>query len=314
MDDSQSKRKLWTLLAAFAAMMWGVSGLCAKALFDISPQISPMWLTQIRLLVSGVSLLIVAALAKQKPIATLKNKKDARAIIAYGLLGLVPVQLFYFIAIQKSNASIATILQFVGPFFVIAFLAITHQQVLRRLDILAAACAFLGVFLLSTHGDFSHLAITPAALFWGLMSALGEASYTLIPVGVVKRVSSIVVTGWAMLIAGMFLVIIHPIWPKIPNEPQVWLWTSAVIIIGTIIPFQVMANALCYVQPSTVSLLDAFEPLSATIGSVLFFNLTMGIIDWSGVLLVILAVLALNYTPKKKDNKISKIAQKNSRN
>lgn len=53
---------------------------------------------------------------------------------------------FYFIVIEMANASIATILQFIGPFFVLAYLSLTHQQVLRRLDVLAAIMAFIGVF------------------------------------------------------------------------------------------------------------------------------------------------------------------------
>ncbi|GAA3632037.1 DMT family transporter [Lactobacillus hamsteri] len=296
----QAQRRLWTFLAASAAVMWGISGLFAKALFNISPKITPMWLTQTRLIISGIFLLVLAGSLKQKPFGTLKNKRDAGVILAYGIFGLLPVQLFYFIVIQQANASIATILQFIGPFFVIGYLALTHQQVMRRLDIIAALFAFIGVFLLSTHGKFDQLAITPWALFWGLLSAVGEASYTLIPVGIVKRVSSLVVTGWGMLLAGISLMIIHPQIPKIPNKSEVWLWTGAVIIIGTIIPFQLMANALRYVKPATASLLDAFEPLSATIGSVLVFGLSMATMDWIGTLLVIVAVMALNITPKPK--------------
>ena len=96
---------------------------------------------------SGIILLIVAGILKQKPIATIKNKHDAWVIIAYGVFGLLPVQLFYFMCIKVANASIATILQFIGPFFVLGYLTITHKQVMRRLDIIAAICAFLGVFL-----------------------------------------------------------------------------------------------------------------------------------------------------------------------
>lgn len=296
---SQSQRRFWTILASLAAVMWGISGLFAEGLFSLNSKITPLWLTQIRLIISGLILIIIAALTKQKPVATLKNKRNSLTIIAYGVFGLIPIQLFYFIVIQQANASVATILQFIGPFFVMGYLAITHKQVLRRLDVTAAIVAFIGVFLLATHGKFDHLAITPWALFWGLMSAVGEASYTLIPVGIVKRVSSIVLTGWGMLVAGIILVIAHPVWSNIPNKPEVWLWTSAVILIGTIIPFGVMATALRYVKPATVSLLDAFEPVSATIGAVLLFGLTMTGMDWLGTVLVIVAVLALNYTPKK---------------
>ena len=298
--DKQAKSKLWTILAALAAVMWGVSGLFAESLFKISPEITPIWLTQVRLIISGIVLVVIASCLHQKPIATLKNKRDALHIFAYGVGGLLPVQIFYFIVIEKANASIATILQFIGPFFVLAYLALTRQQVLRRLDVLAAIMAFIGVFFLSTHGNFNHLAITPIALFFGLLSALGEASYTLIPVKIVKRVSSLVLTGWGMIFAGTALVAVYPHFPSIHNDPKVWLYVGAIIVVGTIIPFQIMANALRYVRPSTVSLLDAFEPLSATVGSVLIFGLMMSGMDWLGTILVIVAVLALNFTPKRK--------------
>ena len=104
-----------------------------------------------------------------------------------------------------------------------------------------------------------------------------------------------------MIFAGLGLVIFHPSFPAVPNTPKVWLRVGAIIILGTIVPFQIMANALRYVKPSTVSLLDAFEPLSATVGSVLIFGLVMSGMDWLGIG----AVLALNFTPKRKIKKTS---------
>lgn len=294
------QRRLWAFLAALACVMWGISGLFAKELFNISPDITPIWLSQIRMITSGIVLLIVAGLVQQKPLATMKNRHDAWVIIAYGIFGLLPVQLFYFIVVQKANASIATILQFVGPFFVMAYLALTHRQVLRNVDIMAAIAAFIGVVLLATHGNFSHLTITPEVLFWGLLSAVGVATNTLIPINVLKRVSSLVVTGWGLLSAGICLLLVHPAWPRIPNDPRVWICVTSVIIIGTIIPFQLMTNSLRFIKPSTASLLDAFEPFSATVGSVLVFGLVMVPLDWVGSLLVVLSAMALNLAPRKK--------------
>lgn len=165
MDDKQSKSRLWTVLAALAAVMWGISGLFAESLFKVSSKITPIWLTQIRLIISGIVLLIIATVLHQKPFSVLKDKKNTLHIIAYGVFGLLPVQVFYFITIEMANASIATILQFIGPFFVLTYLAVTHQQVLRKLDVVAAILAFIGVFLLSTHGNFNQLAITPLPYF-----------------------------------------------------------------------------------------------------------------------------------------------------
>lgn len=299
---TKKQRQLWAFLAASACVMWGISGLFAKALFNLSPKITPMWLTQVRMVVSGLILIIAAGVFKQKPIKTMANKRDAIEIIAYGIFGLVPFQLFYFIVVQKANASIATILQFIGPFFVMGYMAIRGKQIIRRIDALAAIAAFFGVVLLATHGDFTHLALTPEVLFWGFLSAIGVATNTLIPIHVLKlrKISSLVVTGWGLLSAGICLMIVHPQYPHIPNEPRVWLYTAGVIVIGTLIPFQLMTNSLRFIQASTASLLDAFEPLSATIGSVICFGLVMKPVDWIGSLLIIMAAMALNITPKSK--------------
>ena len=48
--DKQSKSRLWTILAALAAVMWGISGLFAESLFKVSSKITPIWLTQVRLI------------------------------------------------------------------------------------------------------------------------------------------------------------------------------------------------------------------------------------------------------------------------
>ena len=163
---TQKQRRLWAFFAALACIMWGISGLFAKSLFNTSPSITPMWLSQIRMVTSGIILLIVAGFLKQKPIATMKNKHDALVIIAYGIFGLLPVQLFYFIVVQQANASIATILQFIGPFFVMAYLAFTHKQVMRRIDVIAAILStrlfhslliidiYLTVFFIKMQGNF----------------------------------------------------------------------------------------------------------------------------------------------------------------
>lgn len=273
---TQKQRRLWAFLAGLACVMWGISGLFAKSLFNTSPEITPMWLSHIRMVTSGIILLIVAGVLKQKPIATMKNKHDAWTIIAYGIF---------------------------GPFFVMGYLAVTHKQVMRRIDVLAAICAFIGVVLLATHGRFNHFALTPSVLFWGLLSAVGVATNTLIPISVLKRVSSLVVTGWGLLSAGICLMIVHPQMPHIPNTPHVWLDVVAVIVIGTLIPFQLMTNSLRFIKASTASLLDAFEPFSATVGSVICFGLVMTPMDWIGSILVVVAAMALNISPKKKKAK-----------
>lgn len=276
--------------------MWGISSLFATALFRLSPQINALWLSQIRQLTAGPILLIIAALTGGHPIRIFKeNRHNLVTLVCYGLFGMLPVQFCYFMAVQKGNAAIATVLQFIGPFFIIAYLALFRHQRPLRIQIIAAIIAFCGVMLLATNGHLTQLAITPAVLFWGLLSAVGVATNTLIPQNLIKRgYSSLTVTGWGILFSGIALFCVHPTQPSLPHTSLVWWYVAAVVVIGTLIPFQLATNSLKFISATNFSLTDAFEPITASVGSVLFFNLHMTGMDWLGSVLIIGAVLALN--------------------
>ncbi len=291
-----NKKVLGTVMVIVACTFWGISGLFAKALFNVSTSITSMWVTQTRMISAGVILLIISQFKGDHPLQIFRNLHDAWVIFAYGFFGLVPVQYGYFMAVQYGNASISTVLQFLGPFFIIAYLAAFRHIPPRRIEIISAIIAFSGVFIIATHGKVDHLAVTPLVLFWGMVAAIGVATNTLIPQQMLRtnRVPSLVVTGWGLLFAGLALLAMHPAQPHIPNLPIVWTCWLGILVIGTLIPFQLANNSLKYIDATTFSLMDAFEPLSATIGSVLIFHLHMTGADVLGSVLVIVAVLAIN--------------------
>lgn len=291
-----NKKVLGTVMVIVACTFWGISGLFAKALFNVSTSITSMWVTQTRMISAGVILLIISQFKGDHPLQIFRNLHDAWVIFAYGFFGLVPVQYGYFMAVQYGNASISTVLQFLGPFFTIAYLAAFRHNPPRRIEIISAIIAFSGVFIIATHGKVDHLAVTPLVLFWGMVAAIGVATNTLIPQQMLRtnRVPSLVVTGWGLLFAGLALLAMHPAQPHIPNLPIVWTCWLGILVIGTLIPFQLANNSLKYIDATTFSLMDAFEPLSATIGSVLIFHLHMTGADVLGSVLVIVAVLAIN--------------------
>lgn len=292
----KNKKVLGIAMVITACTFWGISGLFAKGIFNTSSSVTSLWLTQSRMTAAGIILVLFSQLHGDHPFQIFKHPHDAWVIFSYGIFGLLPVQFCYFMVVQYGNASIATILQFVGPFFIIAYQALFRHIPPRRIEVICALIAFLGVLTIATHGHFNQLAVTPMILFWGLLSAVGVATNTLIPQNMLRtnRVPSLVITGWGLLFSGIVLLAIHPAQPHIPNMPVIWICWLGVLIIGTLIPFQLANNALKYIDATTFSLMDAFEPLSATIGSVLIFNLHMTGADVIGSILVIVAVLALN--------------------
>lgn len=296
--QAKGNQKKYIIFGAIAATFWGLAGIIAKYVFEV-PQMTPLFLTQIRMIFAGGIMVLLALFMGRHPFAIFRNFRDLIQLLVYGIIGMIPDQLFYFMTVNYGNASIATILQFVGPFFVMIYMALIHRQLPRRIEIISAVVAFIGVATVATDGKFTQLAITPAVLFFGLMSAVGVMTTTVSPRKLLQQYDALTITGWGILIAGIALSLFHPVIPHVNLSPMNFVEIAGVVVIGTIIPFLLFSVSLKYVNPTIMSLLDAFEPLTATFGSVVLMGLSLSFAEIIGSALIIIAVIGLNYQPKK---------------
>lgn len=283
-----NNRKHGLFLAIFGACCWGISGTIAQAFFQ-QTGLSTFWLTGARLLVAGCLLLLYVKLAKgSKIFAIWHDKYAAGRLFLFAFIGMVLSQFTYFMAIEKGNAATATILQFTGPAFIIMTLALLNRQWPRRIEIISILMAMVGTFLLVTQGHPGSLSLSPAALAWGLLAGVSQATYTLTPVKLLQKYDPALVIGWAMTLGSVIF------WPALTSSKisQLnWLHLAMlafIILFGTLIAYLFYLSSLNYLMPAITSILSAFEPLVATLLAISFlgvrFNL-VGIIGGSLVLL-----------------------------
>lgn len=286
--------------AIFAAMLWGVSGAFAQFLFR-EKEFNAEWLVTVRLLISGVLMLLFGVLQKNPDVVGIwKDKKYAIQLVLFSILGMLTVQYTYFVTILHSNAATATVIQYTGPVFIAIYLALRLKKWPKPIEFLAIGMAMLGTFLLVTHGDIHTLNITPTALVWGIASAIALAVYTLMPVHLLDRYSPIAIIGWSMLIAGIAMSIIHPphklegIWDR-----DTYLAVLFIIFLGTLIPFYIFLTAIKNIGPQRASLLACAEPLSATLIAVAYFGVNFETMDYLGSLCIIATIFLLTKIKKK---------------
>ncbi|WP_430509836.1 DMT family transporter [Gottfriedia solisilvae] len=292
-------------LVLTAAILWGVSGTVAQFLFQRSG-FSPEWLVVIRLLVSGIILLMLARLKEKKNIVDIwKNKKDMLSLLLFSILGMLAVQYTYFAAINSSNAATATILQYLAPVMITCYIAIRYKKIPTYKELLAVALALVGTFLLVTHGNINELSITGWALFWGLGSAFALAFYTLQPQNLLKKWGSTLVVGWGMLIGGISFSFINPPW-EFQGHWSISSYFAVIFIVifGTLIAFYCYLESLKYITASETSLLASVEPLSAAVLSVIWLKVEFGVVDWIGSLCIIFTIVILSIA-KNKDESLS---------
>lgn len=274
--------------AIIGTTFWGLSGVAAQAV--LSDSVSPLWLVGLRLIAAGCLLLGWAAASGLDILAPWRHGRTTLRLVVFALLGMVPSQLCYFLAIHYGNAATATVLQFLGPLFIIAAVSVETCTLPRRIDGISMTIALTGTVLLVTAGRFDHLALAPLALFWGIMAGVSQASYTLLPRQLLRDFDAKVVVGWAMVVGSV------PFWPLLATTP--WPLTTAVqlgsaayiILFGTMLAYLLYLSSLRHISPQATGMLSACEPLSATLFGWLLLGTTLAPVSLVGGALIIATV------------------------
>jgi len=303
------------LMVLLAASLWGLSGTVAQRLFQ-SEGFNPGWLVTMRLLISGILLLSLTSFRKKsKNILSVWKSVDIIKLLIFGFFGMLGVQYTYFAAIKTGNAATATLLQYMAPLFITIYLALRYQKIPKIKELLVLGLAILGTLLLVTNGTIYQLSVSKIAILWGLGSGLALAFYTIYPSELLQRWGSDIIVGWGMIVGGIGLSLVHPPW-KI--QGQNWSIISAffvafVIIFGTLIAFYLYIDSLRYITPTEASLLASAEPLSATITSVFWLNISFSIFQAIGGICIICAVILLSMLRSKKKLNFKPIQKSNDK-
>ena len=261
--------------------LWNSIGYCLGSLQDhwsilfSHYSVETGWITSMRLLVGGLTLLTLAVI--QDPSGFWKLWQEPRYLprfCAYTILGLFSVQFFFYLSIQYSNAATATILQFTAPIFILLYTALWKKHPVSKKSILYVVLTMLGVTLLVSEGDLSQLSISPMALVAGLLSALGILFNTTLPTHFMNRFGSLYTLGWGFLVAGIFSNFLSPVWKLTFQVDAVSLSISAIIaFFGTAFAFWILLQALKLVSPLVISVVGASEPLASILLSLAFLSL-----------------------------------------
>jgi drug/metabolite transporter (DMT)-like permease len=291
------------IMALLAAIFWGISGTCAQFLFEQKGQ-TPIWLVSWRLLIAGLILTVYSGFRKNSDVfAIWKKPKDIVQLLIFAVFGMAAVQYTYFKSIDLSNAATATVLQYIGPLFVVAFYAFKHRKWPVILEYASLVLALVGTFLLVTHGSFQQLVISESALVWGLLSALTLAAYSILPVQLLRRYSPATVTGWGMLLGGIvFSFFADPFSVQGVWDSGTWLAFSYIIIFGSLIAFYIYLYSISIIGASTASMLCCTEPLAAAAVAVLWLNVNFTGVDWIGTICILLTIILLTLGTRKQQN------------
>jgi len=284
--------KIGFVIALVAAALFGIGGTLAQFLFT-QRGVGVDWLVTMRLLTAGVLLLAFVTLRGGR--AVLAVWRDPGTLLLFGLFGMLGVQYTYMAAIDASNTATATVIQYTAPAMVALWLALAGRRLPNLRETGAIVLALAGTFLLVTHGDVAKLSISPAALWWGIASAVTAAFNSIQPSVLLKKHGPAMVTGWGMLIGGVALSFRHAPWEVTGRwDVQAIVFLVFILLFGSLLSFYLTLKALQMIGAQASSLLSCGEPLAAAVLAVFWLSVHWTAMDWLGGALILATVVLLS--------------------
>jgi len=288
-----------TALTALGAVLWAFSSACGQFLMQ-KKDFPPEWLASTRILLAGFLLTTIGLLKNRTALKTLaKNKKDIITLILYGVLGFMLAQYSFLIAIEASNSATATVLQYTAPIIIVAIVCIRSRRAPMWTEAVSIVLAVTGVFLLSTHGNPSELAIKKEALIWGLLAAVGMVFFSLLPAKIIPKYGSITVTGLGMLFGGIVMLFVARPWNYTVHFDVVSVFAYiGLAVMGTTVGYTLYMQGVSDIGSAKASLIASIEPVTSAIFAAALGTM-FGILDIVGMACIVATIFILSIPPKK---------------
>ena len=270
------------ILTLLGATLWGVSGTSVQFVGNFR-NMNLEWLLTMRLITAGLLTVLYGWIRQGNTIFNIfRNWRDTLGLIIFGVFGMALCQYTYFRSIVIAGAGIATVLQYLAPSMIIIYLLVRYGKRPSTGEIISVILALAGTICLMGNNGFSFESFRSDVLFWGLLSAVGVAVYSVSPVRLLATYGTIPIVGFGMLLSGLVAAALF----QQSHSYATWdVWTVVgcfnVVFLGTIVSFNAYLEGVKRIGAVSGSILSSIEPISATfVGWALLGNQ----FNWVGIL------------------------------
>ena len=286
-------RSTGTALCLASGAAFGAMAIFGKLSYDEGANVGTLLAVRFAL-AALVFWALVAAAGAARELRTL-DRRDVGAGIALGACGYALQAGCYFLALERIDASLLSLLLYTFPAIVAVAAVVIGRERMdgRRLTALVLASGGLALVVAGA-GTGS---LDPLGVALALGAAVVYSAYILISDGVVGRVSprllsALVCTGAALtLTTGSALL--GELRPGAVTAAG-WGWLACLALVSTVGAISLFFAGLRRAGPTTASILATVEPVVTVLLAFLVFGEALGAVQLVGGALVIAAVPALN--------------------
>jgi len=266
------------ILLTLAAVMFASNGIASKLL--LNDYISAWRLAQVRSI--STFIILAAYIAWRAPKTLRITKREVPRLAALGAIGIAAVNGAYFLAISRMHVSIALLIEFTAPLWIVLYLRYVRKKHVPNEMWAALFLALLGLAFVAQ--VWQGLTLDGIGVLAALGAAFALAFFFLAGEGITEHRDIQSVTMWGFGFAAITWSLLMPIWTfpfdvftvSIPLEGALdgysapgWVLILYVVLIGTVVPYLFTLNGLRNLSASTTSAFGMLEPIFA--GAVAWF-------------------------------------------
>ena len=217
-----------------------------------------------------------------------RGTQELRLAALFGLT-LGAMNLFFYEALDRIPLGVAVTMEFAGP------LGVAVATSRRRLDLVWAALAALGIVLLSN--PFGGDGLDPVGVALILAAAACWAAYILI-----AQRATHVFDGSEGLALAMVVAALVPVIPGVAEagtallKPELLAMGAAVALLSSVIPYSLETEALRRLPANVFGVLMSLEPAVAALAGFLILSQALSARDLVAIALVVAASVGVSRT------------------
>ena len=286
-----SKAKATACVLA-AGALWGCISLFVRQLDAAG--LSTMNMSGVRLTVGAVGMLLAILVVDRKLLRV--RVRDLWLFAGTGIVSITLFNVCYFTCMTESEASIAVVLLYTSPIFVMLMSALVFKEKVTRRKTVALAMTFLGCVLVAglLGGSFK---LTPFALACGIASGFFYATYSIFGRMAVERYDTLTVTFYTFVFGAAASLALGTPAESVAlavSNPSILACYLGLGILCTIAPYLLYTTGLAHLEPSKAAIFATVEPLVGSILGLAVYGESTGPLKIVGMLLILGAVVVAN--------------------
>lgn len=295
MDHAKNADRFAPFYIIIAGALWGSMGLFVRRLGDAG--FSSVEIAQLRSMVTTLFLFIYLMI-KNRSLFRIRLR-DLWCFIGTGLLSIVFFNLCYFTTIELTSLSVAAVLLYTAPAFVIVLSAIFFHERITKRKVIALVLTFAGCICVSgiIRGG---AAMTAKSFLIGIGAGVGYALYSIFSRFALERgYGSATISFYTFLFASIgltpFVRMSHIVSAVTVSLSQT-VFVAAFGIVSTFLPYLLYTQGLEGVENGRASILASVEPVVATILGTVLYQEMLHADEIAGIILILGAILISNYS------------------